>query len=364
MRRGLRQHAAAFGLAVVLGLGGAVESAACPICIGFPKKTDADLLLEGWCVILARPDQQDQFKYAPVAVLKGTYDGSDIDLLVDSATRRLLQVHLDRHVLLVQVSQHGPWQNLGSVSAEFEALVKRLLVVGMGWQGVDAATQRWEFFLPWFGHADERIRTLAYLEMGRAPYAVVRRLGRSLPREAYTPILEDRKYVEWWGLAILLLAQSESAADRQRILDSFQAAKQFGLVTNLAAWAAASIELQGADAVSFIQRCYFRDPDRKRDELVEVVKAMSLHGTEGRTELRDQIVSSYDVLLDVHPQMIGVYCQGLDRLETSRTDPADFEHRGQGGDAGFRCEEGHSSVFGFDGVRPMTIGDCGCPAVA
>jgi hypothetical protein len=31
---------------------------------------------------------------------------------------------------------------------------------------------------------------------------------------------------------------------------------------------------------------------------------MSLHGTEGRTELRDQIMSSYDVLLDVHPQMI------------------------------------------------------------
>ena len=97
-------------------------------------------------------------------------------------------------------------------------------------------------------------------------------------------------------------------ANRRRtvsaLLDSFQAAKQFGLVTNLAAWAAASIELQGADAVSFIQRCYFCDPDRKRDELVEVVKAMSLHGTEGRTELRDQIVSSYDVLLDVHPQMM------------------------------------------------------------
>ena len=55
--------------------------------------------------------------------------------------------------------------------------------------------------------------------------------------------------------------------------------------------------------MSFIDAAIL-DPNRKRDELVEVVKAMSLHGTEGRTELRDQIVSSYDVLLDVHPQMM------------------------------------------------------------
>ena len=31
---------------------------------------------------------------------------------------------------------------------------------------------------------------------------------------------------------------------------------------------------------------------------------MSLHGTEGRTELRDQIVSAYGVLLDAHPHMM------------------------------------------------------------
>ena len=46
-------------------------------------------------------------------------------------------------------------------------------------------------------------------------------------------------------------------------------------------------------------------PDRSDEELQEVLKALSLHGSEGRVELRDQIVSAYGKLLRVHPQMSG-----------------------------------------------------------
>ena len=226
------------------------------------------------------------------------------------------------------------------------------------WRGPQGNAQRVEFFLPLFGHENSTIHELAYLELARAPYGTIKRLARAVPRESIEPILRNPIYIEWRPLAILLLAQSPEATDKQYILESFRSAERIGLTRNLAAWAAAAIEVQGADAVSFIQGCYFRDPDRKRDELVEIVKAMSLHGTEGRTELRDQIVSAYDVLLDAHPHMMEYIVKDLIAWKRPELTQRISKHRGQGR-AGSRCEESHSSVFGVDGVRPMTIGTAG-----
>jgi hypothetical protein len=211
-------------------------------------------------------------------VLKGDYDGSNFDLLVDSATRRLLDVHPDHSVLLIQETAHGPWQNLGPISLEFEAVVRRLVMVGGGWTGTEATALRWQFFLPLFGHADDRIRMLAYLELGRAPYSVIRQLGRHVSRDALEPFLSNRRYVEWQGLAILLLAQNQSTMDRQRILSSFHASVQFGLLTNLAAQAAAAIEIDPAATLELIESNYFACDDRSTAELEAVYRAVSMHG--------------------------------------------------------------------------------------
>ena len=100
-----------------------------------------------------------------------------------------------------------------------------------------------------------------------------------------------------------MLTQSDKAIDRRFIIESFHSAERFSSVTNLAALAAAYIELDGEAAISLITRRYFGDRDRGKEELLEVQKALSLHGSEGRTDLRNQIVASYAVLLKNHPDM-------------------------------------------------------------
>ena len=246
----------------------ASDVAACPICIGFPKNTDADYLLNGHCVVLARPGQHDPFQYALHEVLKGEYDGSKFDLLVDSATRRMLDAYQDRHVLLVQAKQHGPWQHLGTTTPEFDSIVRRLITVGMSWDGDKSAIERSQFFVPLFGHAEERIRNLAYLELGRAPYSIIRPLGRTISRDALSPFLDNRQYTEWQGLAILLLAQSESASDRERVLKSFQDCMQYGLVTNLSAWTAAAVEVDPMGSLQQIEANYFANVERTNGQQV------------------------------------------------------------------------------------------------
>ena len=275
----------------------------CTLCIALPEKSAADYLIDSSCVVLAREDRDQPFSFAPVEVLKGDVNDTAIDLFLDSTTRRILAGDLNRSVILVQADDGGRWRSLGLATAEYEAVVRRILLLSPEWQGAEERAQRVEFFLPLFGHDDTQIRELAYLEMGRAPYPVIKRLSRVVSREQIEPFLRRPQYAQWRSLAILLTIHCGEARDRQYIGDSFRAAERFGLTANLAALAAASIEFDSADAVSFIEEKYFRNPDRIKEELIEVVRALSLHGTEGRTELRDQIVASYGVLLDIHPQL-------------------------------------------------------------
>jgi hypothetical protein len=227
--------------------------------------------------------------------------------------------------LLAQESKDGTWRSLGIADAQFAAMVRRIVWLTPTWQGPRGNERRIRFFAAWFGHENRLIYELAYLELARAPYPTIKQLGSVVRREQLEPLLRDPMLIDWRPLAILLLSQSGEEKDRRHIIESFQLAEKFGLVKNLGAWATAFIELEGAAAVAFVQDHYFRQHQRKEVELVEVVKAMSLHGTEGRTELRDQIVAAYATLLDVHPEMEEYITKDLvawKRTEFARRIPA------------------------------------------
>jgi hypothetical protein len=281
------------------------------LCVGFPEKTAADFLIESSFVALAREDPNQPFSLAPIEFLRGADDGTEIDLFLDSATRRSLALDTSRKVVIVREDKGSPWRRLALADSEYEALVRRIVLFGPEWQTANGRLRRVEFFLPLFGHEDPAIYELAYLEMGRAPYGVIKRLSRVAPREQTERILNRPQYIKWRSLAILLLAHRGEAQDRKYVTESFHLAERFGLTTNLAAWAAASIELDGAQAVSFIENRYFRNPVRKKEELAEVLKALSLHGTEGHKHLRDQIVKSYGLLLEFHPEMAASVAKDL-----------------------------------------------------
>ena len=231
----------------------------------------------------------------------GQYDGTEIDLLVDSKTRRILRADPDRWVILVQDTRGGPWRSLGIVSKPYVSVARRIVLLLSDSGRRATAQERWEFFLPLFGHRDARIQQLAYLEMGRAPYRVIKQLGRAASRHDWMPMLNDRRYLQWRSLAILLLAQSEKPQDKERILDAFQSAHRFGLTTNLAAWAAAAIEVDCGSTISFIEDKYFRRAKSSVEELDAVITALSMHGSQQDAERQDLIVASYRVLLEHHP---------------------------------------------------------------
>ena len=276
-----------------------------------PEESAADYLIESSCVVLAREDPLRPFSFVPIEVLKGEYDGSPIDLFLDSVTRLRLANKPERCVVLVKGKGDKQWRTLGLASTDFQAAVRRIVVCSSTWSGPMGKDRRVEFFLPLFGHRDPLIAELAYLEMGRAPYRALESLCSHVSSDQVQAILSRPEYAQWRSLAILLMGHRGEPKDEQIVAESLRRAERFGLTTDLAALAAAAIELNADEAMEFFEERYFRNPDRSRSELTQVLKATSLHGAEQHAVSRERIVESYRTLLAAHPEMASVVAPDL-----------------------------------------------------
>ena len=74
---------------------------------------------------------------------------------------------------------------------------------------------------------------------------------------------------------------------------------------NLAAWATALIEIDGKDAIDQLESDYLSKPGRDPDTVLEIVKALSTHGSRDRPRLRRRIAESYELLIQTYPSLAG-----------------------------------------------------------
>jgi hypothetical protein len=266
-----------------------------------PQTTAADLLIESDVVVFAREDPDKPFSYQAVDVIKGDLDSTAIDLFVDSSTRRRLEVNETLVVVLARDRKDQSWRTVGIADGMYQQVVRRILAVAQDWSGPNGAEKRCEFFLTLLVHDDRALFKLAYLELGRAPYRMIKRVGRDVSKQDLLSILQRREYIEWRSLAILMLSQSANTQDRASIEKNFADCCEYSLTTDLAAWATAYIELNGARAIERIEQEYLANPQRSEKEVRAIVAALSLHGHDGRMELRDQIVCSYEIAIRHHP---------------------------------------------------------------
>jgi hypothetical protein len=279
------------------------DAKACQICVPLPKKTLADRLLESDAVTLAREDPKRPFHYAAVETLKGHPDGTPIDAFLNSHARRLLAIHPDWTMVLARDPRDGAWATLGIADGDYELVIRRILGFANSWRPLETNNkERLAFFAKLLGHSDSRLHELAYLEVGRAPYAAIRKISSAVPIEAVRAILDDPRYLEWRSLAILMLGYSNTPADQARVIETFANKQRFASTLNLAAWATAYIEIAGTAALERIQQSYLARKERSREELAQIVQALSVHGAED-TQKRKPIASGYRSLLEAHPDM-------------------------------------------------------------
>ena len=112
-------------------------------------------------------------------------------------TRRILNAYPNRAAILVQDPENGRWLNLGIADRSYASIVRRIIGFGPEWRTARGREHRIQFFLTLFGHSDRAIYELAYLEMARAPYGTIRKLGRTVSRQQLEPMLKQRVYIKW-----------------------------------------------------------------------------------------------------------------------------------------------------------------------
>lgn len=289
-------------LAAALGIPAAPLSA-CQICFPIPLNSAADRLIGADTVVLAREDPGKPFSLVPLEVLKGNPVDEAIDIFPDSTTRRQLKID-PRKFVICAYQKTGPdagWERIGITNDSFAPLVREILERAQAWR--DNPRTRSAFFAGYLGHDDPQVRSTAHIEVARAPYDQIRSLGTVLPHEELRRFLRNFRYIEWHALYILLLAQSGDPQDHAFIEEKVVSAERFGLSNQLAAWATAYIEIKEQAALEFLGEHYFANPDREPKEIAALLLALSVHGTNGHTHLRDRIVAEYRTVLDQYPEM-------------------------------------------------------------
>ncbi|MCV3206861.1 hypothetical protein OHD62_09420 [Mesorhizobium sp. YC-39] len=297
----------------------ATPAHACVLCMPYPQETNADHVIGSGTAVFAGENPARPFSYVVLETLKGQYDGSAIPLFLDSTTARALKLNPALRVILVQSGPGGAWRALGMAGGnEYQNVVRQ---VARWDKGSKTPAERAMFFARYLRHEDPRLAELAFLEVGRAPYATLRDLQTSVARDDIYRVVNDFFHVEWHGLYILMLGMSDRPDDIAFVRGKLNTAAKYGLTTNLAAYATALMEMTGAVGVTQLAEEYLVEPGRSSAELIEIVKAMSVQGKEGAAELRSAIVEAYGRLLAHHPELAGNVANDLSDWKVVRFVP-------------------------------------------
>lgn len=287
----------------------------CPICSLMPAKTLADELIDSSLVVLATENPERRFSYLITDTLKGKIASRNVDLFVDSTTRRHLQAQPDHRVLLIRNNQ-GEWKSLAIANKQTQQIVRRILIHARNWVGKTGQTERARFFLELWGHENRLLFELAYLELAKAPYSVIKNAAKAISIEELKPVLNEVRYFHWRPLAILLLAQKPDTESRTLITRSFESSCRFSTTTNLAAWATAYVEVHGQAGIQKIQIEYLANKNRTRDEVFPILKSLSVLASSSTHPFDQELFrNAYQTLLETHPYCLPYVVDDLARLE-------------------------------------------------
>ena len=277
-------------------------AAACLVCIEVPEHTLADRVLGATDVVLARPDPDQPFTFAPVATLKGDGAGSPISQLVDSQTRRHLDADPDASVLFARDADG--WTRLADATPQLRATVAAILDAAEAWDAEADHAARFAFFAARHDHEDPTVRALALAEISRSPYAQIRTINPRLGRAALSRVMRDPKMTEWAPIHILFLGLSDDPADHAFVRRAFDAVSG-GSGGHLAAWATALAEVDGPPAIDRLRALYFKDPGRSPEDMRAVAIALATLAEGGDPALRAGIDAAFRDLAMERPALAG-----------------------------------------------------------
>lgn len=300
-------------LVLMISLALAGNAVACFVC-RVPYQSQLDKVESSAQVIIARASEEVLADWQIVRVLKSNDNLDRIGAVENSLLFRPGSMHLLR-----RATADDPWTILDTVDQEhitfltgsLELLSKQpVATTGKGQR------QSLAWFLPYLNHENPVLADSAFHKILNAPYNDVRKLGRHLDPTFLLELLDASQLdSKRRSLYITLLGtcggKHESVLLKQWIDDRWKN----GSSGDLAALLAAHAELNGEQTVQFIEDSYLRNHDRKLDELIEAVAALSLHGQADGQIPRARITASYHLFLEERPPLLEMIIEDCAKWE-------------------------------------------------
>jgi len=302
-------------LAVLVSLVLANSAAACYVC-RVPYQSQLDKVESSNQVIVARASNEDVVTWRIVRVLKSD---ENLDLDQIGAVEKSALIRPGSSHLLRRAAASDPWTVLDTVDQEhISFLTGALELLSERPVATTDEDQRHSlaWFLPYLNHANPVLADSAFHKILNAPYNDVRKLGKHLDPGFLLELLDGSQLAsKRRALYITLLGtcggEYESTLLKQWIDERWET----GNSGDLAALLAAHAELNGEQTVRFIEDSYIRNRDRKLDELIAAVAALSLHGQADGRIPRARITASYHLFLQERPPLLEMIIEDCAKWE-------------------------------------------------
>lgn len=319
------------------------SAAACPICFSGMVVTIGQQMDAADQVVLAVPlSDGEQFKV--VAVVKGDFTvGATISepvsrvkgalaidaFVADPVSRSTAALaHRDKPFLLMRNALGQQWSGAGVIDIENAGWLRQLAATYRSdrahsrpaWprstQTVSELTdevwrERIALVAPYLENPEPLAADIAYGEISRAPYNVLRTLKEKLTATTVARWTDDPKLAARRPTYTLLLGIAggpDEAPSLERRIDAAWAAHD---ATNLAAMLAADLELRGPSRVDSIEMRYFSDGNRTLPEIEAALLALSVHGAANVAVPRARVIAAYRAFMRERKPMAGFVANEL-----------------------------------------------------
>jgi hypothetical protein len=285
-------------LATLLAIPLPQAAAACAFHTALPEATVSERIASAVIVLAARPAADNPFRFAPVAVLKGTAPADAPPQLVDSATRTRLARNPEDAVLFVRLAD-GTWERLLTLDAATRPVVDRMIEGAGDWSSPEEMAGRRDLFAGLLTHPDEGLRRLALRELDALPYGVLRARAYALPADDLLRGIADVNEMPFAPIRILLLGLSADASADAAIDNQVDRLARLPVEMNLGAWLTAAIE---RGDLAEVRRKFLSSPQRLSPaQVTEVVRALSVQRAGGAPALHAPIDAALRALAFARP---------------------------------------------------------------
>ena len=285
--------------------------AACSFHTSLSGNTLSKQIADSVEVVAMRPSAQNPFEFETVEQLKGISSDSTPSHLVDSTTRRRLAQSSD-HAVLFARGVDGQWTRLMYLDENRRRIAEEVLVKSTRWATLSGTGDKRDYFAALLSHPNTEIRHTALRELDAISYEVLRNGTYPVTGQDLLSGINDMRSMAYAPIKILLLGIVGDRDADTAIAQQLARLAASGSTVNLGAWITAAIENGGREAVGELERKFLgSDNTLSRQQLIEIVRALSVQSASNRLELGMALDSAVIRLVGRYPEAAPMVAQAF-----------------------------------------------------